>query len=206
MARKYDSTRRAEAAQKTREAILDAAFKLHGMGIIDFDALAAEANVSLATIRKYYPSREDLFAGCTEWGMRYAAMPDMDRIAVTAEPEDRLRLTVEQVHTLYESLFGQIWGTYQYQNESPVLTAVMDEFEHIIGPIIDLVFEVWPSELGDDPEARGLVRGLLSFLTYYALRREGGLSQEQASDRIAEAMTNSLRAMSRRLRKEGAHA
>ena len=45
MPRKYDSQRREEAAARTRQAIVDAAVKLHGEGITTVAAVADEAHV-----------------------------------------------------------------------------------------------------------------------------------------------------------------
>jgi AcrR family transcriptional regulator len=198
MARKYDSSRRAEAAQKTKEAILEAAFHLHGRGVLELEALAVEANVSLATVRKYFPTREELYFGCTSWGMRYALFPDMDAVAAVDDAEARLREGVVQAHRLYESLFGQFWMTYVNEMDSPILAGLLQELDATLSGLTELLLDPWPPAVSANVEARGLVRGLLSFLTYYALVREGGLVPERATDRIAEALLNSLRAMSRR--------
>jgi len=206
MARKYDATRRGEAAKRTREAIVDAAFKLHGLGIIDYEALAAEANVSLPTIRKYFPTREALYENCTAWGMRYAAMPDLDLLAATNDARDRLRLAVRETFAFYESLFGQLWATYLYQAGSPVLTRLLGQIEELQKRIVDLVLAAWMPVGASAEEARGLLTGLISFLTYRALRHEGGLSPEQATERIAEALLTSLEAIPRPGGKEAANA
>lgn len=205
MARKYDSTRRAEAAQKTKESILDAAFKLHGMSIFDLESLASEANVSLATIRKYFPTRDELLVGCTTWGMRYAVFPDLDEIEAVSGREERLRIAVAQIHRLYDSLFPHFWATYQNKDDSPVLDGMLEQFDSLIASTSEVVFAAWPSDLAADVEAKGVFRGLSSYLTYYALIREGGLPPEQAHARIVEALLNSLQAMARRSRKEGAN-
>jgi AcrR family transcriptional regulator len=206
MTRKYDASRREEAAQRTREAILDAAFKLHGLGIIDYDSLADEANVSVPTIRKHFPTREMLFEGCTSWGMRYATVPDLHLLANATDPEERTRLGVQQAYAFYESLLGQIWATYKYQDESPVLARTLKELERYIGQVTDVVMNGWEDRLSRDVEARSLVTGLLSFLTYYALREEGGLSPQQAADHIAEAVLDSFNTLTLKGREEAANA
>jgi AcrR family transcriptional regulator len=193
-----------EAAQKTREGILDAAVKLHGLGILDFDALAAEANVSPATVRKYFPSREELYAGCTTWAMRSASVPDLGELAGIVDDEERLRTSTVQLHALYRALFGQIWTGYTIQGTSAVLTRELDELTKLQDAVTEIVLAGWPRLLADDPEARGIVRGLLSYLSYNALVREGRLSFEQATDRIIEMLVTSLRSLQARSRKEGA--
>lgn len=195
MARKYDSSRRAEAARKTRETILDAAFRLHGEGITDFETLAEEANVSLATVRKYFPSREELFAGCTSWSLRYTALPDLERLTAIEGAEDRLRACVGEVHAFYDSIFGQTWTGYLNRGGSPVLASYARRRDELLDKMVDLILSIRSEEALCDPETRGVTRGFLSYLTYYAFIREGGLSAEQASARITEALIESLRAM-----------
>lgn len=192
MARKYDSSRREEAARRTREQILDAAFRLHGLGIVDYESLAREANVSLATVRKHFPNRELLFEGCTTWGLHYAAEPDLETLREVADPEERLRLGVSQAYAFYESLFGQLWGTYVFERESEVMNRVLGELEGYIAQLADVIFEPWQEEAASPQEAKGFLNGLLSYLTYRALRRDGGLPPEVAAGRISEALLGYL--------------
>ena len=91
MARKYDASRRSALAQRTREAILEAAFTLHGQGILDTESLAKAADVSVATIRKHFPTRELLFEGCTAFGMHLVPTPDLEAIGRVEDPADPLQ-------------------------------------------------------------------------------------------------------------------
>nr|ART39597.1 J525 [uncultured bacterium] len=132
-------------------------------------------------------------------------MPDLDLLGATADPAERLRLAVRQTYAFYESLFGQIWGTYKLQDESPVLASTLTQLGEFQAEIVDLVVAAWMPVLLRSGEARGLVIGLLNFLTYRALRHDGGLSPEQATDRMTEALLHSLEALSRQSRKEAAN-
>jgi AcrR family transcriptional regulator len=195
MARKYDGSRRTEAAAKTRDAIVQAAFRLHGRGITDYEPLAEEAGVSLATVRKNFPTRELLFQNCTAWGMHHVMpMPDLVALAATAGPEDRVRLAAEQTSAIYDSLFGQLRLAYRLHDESPALAASMLELAELQDNVANLVVEAWPEI--DSREARGLVLGFLSYFTYYGLRHDGGLPHDQTVLHISEAILHSLRAMS----------
>jgi AcrR family transcriptional regulator len=197
MKRTYDSSRRAQAAQRTREQILEAAFRLHGRGIVDYETLAAEANVSVATIRKHFPTRENLFENCTAWGSRYADDPDIDRIAATEDAGERVRLAVQETFAFYESLFGHIWLSYLHQRESPVLAAAVVELEELCDQVAELALAPWPLRAGRAAEARGMTVGFLSFLTYRALRHDGGLSPEETAERITDALQHGLEVLCR---------
>ena len=181
MARDYDSSRRQEAARRTREAILAAAFKLHGQGIVDLDSLAREADVSVATVRKHFPNRELLFEGCTTYGLHLAPMPDFVGLATLADPRERLAETVRQGYALHESLFGQVWGAFKLEDESPVLAGTLREVEGAVHALAETAVAAFP-DCGDEAaELRGLVAGMLSPLTYRGLRVHGGLSPAQAT-------------------------
>ena len=207
MARKYDSTRREEAAKKTRQAIVEAAFELHGLGIIEYEAVAEKANVSLATVRKHFPTREALFEGCTSWGAHNAPFPDLALLRSTEDPAELLRLCVSQTFALYESLFGQMWTGLTYVRESVVLQRVTSDLTSLVDQLADLVMERWPELPAPAAEARGYLRGLISFLTYRALRHDGGLSPEQTTERITEALLRYFEGLeSSTCRKEAARA
>ncbi len=145
MARTYDSSRRLQAAERTREAILDTAFRLHGRGVLDMEALAKEADVSVATVRKHFPTRELLFESCTEFGMHLVPLPDLPVIGSTSQPGARARLAVRQTYRLHESLSGQIWAGFKLEDESPALAKVIARVEGLTSLIADLIIEPWCS-------------------------------------------------------------
>lgn len=188
MARKYDASRRSALAQRTREAILEAAFTLHGQGILDTESLAKAADVSVATIRKHFPTRELLFEGCTAFGMHLVPTPDLEAIGRVEDPADRAREAVSQIYTLHEALLGQVWVGFKLEDESPALAAVLKQVDGIVAAAAEVVFAAWPARRGSGDGFRGFVSGMLSPLTYRALRVQAGLSPDQAASQIAEAL------------------
>ncbi|MBI5947522.1 MAG: TetR/AcrR family transcriptional regulator [Chloroflexi bacterium] len=181
MARNYDSSRRQDAARRTREAILAAAFKLHGEGVLDLDTLAREADVSVATVRKHFPNRELLFEGCTTYGLHLVPLPDFAALAAITDPRQRLARAVHEAYGFHEALFGQIWSGFKLEDESPALAATVRQVESVAGALAERVVEAWPDRGDEASELRGLVAGMLSPLTYRGLRLHGGLSPEQAT-------------------------
>jgi AcrR family transcriptional regulator len=188
VSRKYDASRRIALAEKTREAILEAAFRLHGQGIFDMERLAKEADVSVATVRKHFPTRELLFEGCTAFGMHLVPMPDLGAIAAIEDPADRAREAVRQVYALHEALLGQVWNGFKLEDESPSLAAVIQQIASIVGAAAQIVSAAWPARAGGGDAFHGFVSGMLSPLTYRALRIQAGLSPGDATSQVAEAL------------------
>jgi AcrR family transcriptional regulator len=188
VSRKYDASRRIALAQKTREAILETAFRLHGQGIVDLESLAKEADVSVATVRKHFPTRELLFEGCTAFGLHSVPSPDLEVVALIEGAADRAREAVRQVYTLHEALLGQVWVGFKFEDESPSLAAVLKQIDGIVAAAAEVVVAAWPSRAGSGDPFRGFVAGMLSSLTYRALRVQAGLSQDDATAQVAEAL------------------
>ncbi len=192
MPRSYDASRRQQAANRTREAILAAAFRLHGMGLLDLETLAQEADVSLATVRKHFPTRELLFEGCTAYGMHQVTLPDVGAIASIADPVERTREAARQAYATHEQLFGQVWGAYRLEDESPALAAVLAQSDELLEVIAGLIVDAWPLDEDRVKQTRGFVIGLLNPLTYRALRRYGGLTPEQATEQTQATLLHAL--------------
>lgn len=179
MVRRYDASRRAAAAAQTREAILEAAFRLHGRGIFDLESLAAESGVPLATIRKHFPNRELLFTGCTGYGRERAPIPDVAAISAIEDDRERLTETVRQAYAFNEALFGQIWGAYRFADESEVLAATIRQRE----PLLDALAQAALPHGREPLQAElGAIRGMLAPLAHRALRVDGRLSPAEAVD------------------------
>jgi AcrR family transcriptional regulator len=194
MKRHYDASRRAAAAERTREAIIAAAFELHGKGITDFESLAKEADVSVATVRKHFPTRELLFESCTAYGTHRLILPDIEILAATPEPAERTRRAVRETYALHESIFGQSWIAFQLEAESASMAAALGQVEELTGVVGALIVDAWALDEADREEARGFVVGMLNPLTYRALRLYGRLSPEQAIEQTTTALVGNLTA------------
>jgi AcrR family transcriptional regulator len=190
MARKYDASRRKAAADRTREAILVAAFELHGQGLMDLERLAEKADVSLATVRKYFPNRETLYEGCTTWGLEHVSLPEVAAIAAIDGWEDRLQAAAVAIHSAYGGLFGQLWTGYRFADESPVLASVVAQVEEVVQSLAEVV--VGSASFGDDEAARSVTAAMLSPLTHRAFRLHGNLKVEETTSHVISILTSVL--------------
>jgi AcrR family transcriptional regulator len=181
--RTYNSRRRAESAERTRQAIVEAAVKMHSQGITTLAAVAEEAGVSLPTVNKYFPTREDLFTACTSHVAATMAYPPIESLAAISDLAERIHQTVREAYQLNEATFGTAWTGYMLEDESPTMARAMQDYEALLNAMADLLL---PD--GAEPAQQAFVRALISPLTYRALRLKNQLSQEKAVQHSAQAL------------------
>lgn len=177
MTRDYDSTRRKQAAERTRQDIIRAALKLHWEGIMELEPLALEAGCSLPTVRKHFPTKEALFRDCTRTFSESLVLPDLASLAAVSDPARRLVEGVSELCRIHEAMFGYAWHAAHLRKDSAVLDAEMAAYDGLADAVVRIVAPP------GSPHARAM-RGLLDFLTYRALRLSGGLSPEETRDRL----------------------
>jgi AcrR family transcriptional regulator len=190
MKRTYNSRRRAESATHTRQSIVEAAIRLHGEGITALAAVADEAGVSLPTLNKYFPTRDDLFTACTSHVLGQLEYPSAEQLSAVPNPGERLCQVVQGVYRMHEQMLGQQWTGYKLEDESAVLARVNAEMEALIARLSDTLFE--GSVTGDQDVTRRFARAALHPLTYRALRMKNKLSFEQAVDNMTLALAGLL--------------
>jgi AcrR family transcriptional regulator len=188
MPRQYNSERREAAAAQTRQAIVEATVKLHGLGITTLSAVADEAGVSLPTVNKYFPTREDLFGACTKHMTESLDYVAPDELAAIQDPAERIYATVRQIFSLHEQTFGQSWTGYTLEDESPVMAKAMVDYEALIGILADVILDSQTLQ----PVRKEFVLGLLNPLTYRALRLKQKLSFDEAVEQMVFALRRLL--------------
>lgn len=174
MGRQYDASRRKKAAENTRRDILQAAMKLHWQGVTGFEPLAREAGCSVATLRKHFPNREALFQNCTQAFAGTLELPDLEALAAIDDPARRLERSVAELCRIHEAQFGYAWLGAQQLGDSPALDTAMQAYDNLIDAI---AAGVTPPDSVRAP----LIRSLLDYLTYRALRLAGRLSPTDAA-------------------------
>jgi len=190
MSRPYDSTRRRRAAEQTRRDIVQAALKLHWEGITEFEAMAEEAGCSVSSVRSHYPTKEHLFRDCTRAFAETLDMPDPGAIALEKDADARIGLAIRELFRVHEAMLGYAWHAARQRIDSPTLDALMASYEELADSISELLVPSGSSK-------RGLIRGLLDFLSYRALRTSGGLSPEQAVAEIDHTVRRALQTPSK---------
>ena len=99
--RRYRKRLRAEQEQQTRQAITEAAVKLHGTlgpARTTVSAIAEEAGVQRATVYRHFPDEPSLFQACSGHYMAMHPPPDPARWMEIADPAKRLREALADVY------------------------------------------------------------------------------------------------------------
>lgn len=186
MKRTYRSRRREESAERTRQAIVEAAIRLHSQGITTLPAVAEEAGVSLPTVNKYFPTREDLFTACTSHVTAGLDYPSPEALAAIPDRQQRIQAVVAEVFRLHEKTFGVSWTGYKLEDESPVLAKATADQENFVTRMVDTL------EIEDADPVRPFAQALLNPLTYRALRLRNGLDFDAAVQYTAQALIGLL--------------
>lgn len=185
MVRKYNSRRRKLAARQTRQDILKAALKLHWEGVTELEPLAREAGCSIATLRMHFPNKEVLFQNCTRAFAETLEMPDLAVLGAISQPNRRIERCVSELCRIHEAMLGYAWLSAHHRKDSPTLDSEMRAYEGLTDAICNLIL---PVESPNSP----LVRGLLDFLSYRALRLSGSLSAEQTRAELTKLLQQTL--------------
>ena len=181
MVRNYDASRRRKAAEQTRRDIVRAALRLHREGVTEFEPLARAAGCSVATVRKHFPTREALFQGCTRAFAETLVLPDLAALAAISDPARRIAAGVSELCRIHEAMFGYAWLSAQQRRDSPTLDAEMNAYEGLADAVAELLTPPGAAKAA-------LVRGLLDFLTYRALRLSGRLPEQQVAAELASTL------------------
>jgi len=176
--RAYHSPHRAAGAMRTREAIVEAAVRVHAQGITTLAAVAEEAGVSLPTVTKHFPTREDLFGACTQHAAVATEYPSPEAIAGIADARERVDRCVRETFHLHEQSFGLCWTGYRLADESPAMAGAMEAYEGLVAALADAMLSGLPG--GVDESTRAFVRAVLGPLAYRGLRLGGGLTPDDA--------------------------
>jgi len=129
--RRYDRRSRLAAAEETRRRIVRATAELHaeyGALGTTHEMIARRAAVSLPTVYKYFPTRNDLMPHCT--GLVLSGAPVALDEAVFAGKDDvpsRLRGLARRVFEFYEYAAPWLRWSARDAAELPALREVLDQ-------------------------------------------------------------------------------
>ena len=109
--RSYRLQRRAQKQEETRLRIIEAAIQLHGsVGIsrTTMGAIAELAGVQRNTLYSYFPDDAAVGRACSSLWYERNPAPDVATLSGIADPQARLRATLQETHAYFERAHGML--------------------------------------------------------------------------------------------------
>lgn len=188
--------RRAAAVQDTRRRIVDATVARHDLNgsIVDtsVEEIAALADVAVATLRRHFPTRDDLVSACAqrvEAELRLPSPGDAAEIFGRARSRDRrLGRVVDALCAAYARGEGRLGVTYREALWVPILASFVDYLDEGRRGLVR-------AALGEDATAQRVrvAVGLTAFPAWKALR-DAGLGADDATAALRRAVVCATRA------------
>ncbi len=181
--RRYRKRLRAEQEQQTRQAITEAAVKLHGTlgpARTTVSAIAEEAGVQRATVYRHFPDEPSLFQACSGHYMSLHPPPDPSRWVEIADPADRLREALAGVYRWWDETEDMMSRVIR---DSPLVESLSVQTQARLA-FFDQIAGILMRGRGLRGKRRARVeaaiRHALALSTWQSLVREQGLANEDA--------------------------
>jgi AcrR family transcriptional regulator len=186
--RRYRKRLRAEQERRTRQAITEAAVKLHGTigpARTTVSAIAEEAGVQRATVYRHFPDERTLFQACSGHYMSLHPPPDPAKWVETADPAERLRDALADVYRWWgdtEDMMSRVI------RDAPLVESLSAQTEARLA-FFDQIAEILMRgrRLRGRRRARveAAIHHALALSTWQSLVREQGLTSAEAVELMA---------------------
>jgi AcrR family transcriptional regulator len=183
--RKYRKRRRAEAEEKTRLRITEAAVELHGSlgpARTTISAVAERAGVQRATVYRHFPDEEALFGACSAHWRAQHPLPDLAAWAAVEDPDERLRGALTDIYAWYE---GGEWMLEKTTRDAPLVPAMRPAVESMGGWFAEALTTILrgrPERGARRRRVEAAIGHAAAFATWRSLVREQGLARARAVD------------------------
>ncbi len=186
--RRYRKRLRAEQELQTRQAITEAAVKLHGTvgpARTTVSAIADQAGVQRATVYRHFPDERTLFRACSGHYMSMHPPPDPSRWVEVADPAERLRRALADVYGWWEETEEMMSRVIR---DAPLVESMSEQtharlafFDHVISILMR------GRRLRGKRRARveAAIGHALALTTWQSLVREHGLTNSDAVELMA---------------------
>lgn len=187
--RRYRKRLRAEQEHRTRQAITEAAVKLHGTvgpARTTVSAVAGEAGVQRATVYRHFPDEASLFQACSS---HYAALhppPDASAWAELRDPGERLRRGLSDLYAWWEETEAMMSLVLRDAPLVEGMSGAVEEGRAYLDEAGRLLMRGRPERGRARQRKAAAIGHALAFSTWRSLVREQGLSNAEAVDLMAE--------------------
>jgi AcrR family transcriptional regulator len=180
-ARPYRLRARADAMDRTRARITEAAIELHGSvgpAATTMSAVAERAGVTRATLYRHFPNEGALFTACSAEWRGANPSPDPAEWAVINDPYDRLATALPALYSWYRS--AEAMRTNLLRDLAVLPPAIRNGIESYPRTAADVLDAGWPRR---SRLRRAAIGHAVAFETWQSLAHEG-LSDAEAAKLI----------------------
>ncbi|HEY7151222.1 MAG TPA: helix-turn-helix domain-containing protein [Solirubrobacterales bacterium] len=196
--RVYRKRRRAELELETRRRITEATVKLHGTvgpAQTTVSGIADEAGVQRATVYRHFPDGQALFDACTAHFYGLHPMPDIDRWASIADPDERMRRALADLYAWYAGTEDMLTNTQR--DVAHVPPATRERFLSYFRAARDVLVRGRRERGRARARAAAAIGHAIAFRTWQSLVREQGLADAEAVELMARMVAGAGLARSR---------
>ena len=179
MPRSYRLGERTAQVEATHERIIEAAIDLYleiGISAATMREIGVRADVAPGTLRKHFPTRDDLDRAMVERLTSGLTLPDPAMFAVVPSIEERVGRLIRTAATFID----EARRVYVMWLREPMLTQPWAEKGAEFGRHWDGLMQSALGSLGQDKEALAVLRAVLQ-PSFFDTLRAGGRSTEEAA-------------------------
>ena len=181
--RTYNKRVRAQREAATRERITEAAVKLHGTvgpARTTVSGVAQEAGVQRATVYRYFPDEESLFAACSAHYWARHPLPDIESWKAIGDRRERARKGLSDFYAFYAANEAMLDKTSRDSHLVPAMDNARDAFLAFIDMAQGVLMAGRPERGAARRRTAAALGHALLFATWQSLVRAQGLSNGEA--------------------------
>ena len=183
--RPYRKQRRAELEEATRRRITESAVALHttlGPSRTSLSAIAAHAGVRRSTLYRHFADEAAVFEACTARWMGDNPVPDLGRWAAIANPDERLRVALNELYTYYRSTEQMLTNLFRDEQTMPTVARLFAGFRRYIAAAQEVMMTGRSVRGAARQRVLAAIGHAVAFTTWKSLAVHQGLTDVHAAD------------------------
>ena len=181
--RRYRKRLRAEQERSTRQAITEAAVKLHGTvgpARTTISGVAGEAGVQRATVYRHFPDEASLFQACSSHYASLHPPPDPSSWTETLDPAQRLRRGLTDIYRWWDETEDMMSLVLRDAPLVEGMSAAVEAGRAYLDQVRKVLLRARPERGKARRRASAAIGHALAFSTWRSLVREQGLTNAEA--------------------------
>ena len=183
MTRKYTKRQRAEQEQETRQRITEAAVALHGSigpARTTITAVAEVAGVQRATVYRYFPDDEALFAACSGHWAALNPSPDPAPWRAIEDSAARLKRALDELYAYYRRNEAMLENVTRDRPLVEAMAKPAARMRAYFEAVVETIVAGRPERGRTRRRVKAAVGHATAFATWQSLIRQHGLEDAEA--------------------------